>query len=55
MAVQILYTGGAGTSSNDENDLTPDYIRYGTSGHNCGAKCLIKAPAIITSIASAKE
>ncbi|WP_347342708.1 molybdopterin-dependent oxidoreductase [Mucispirillum schaedleri] len=35
--------GGAGTSSNDENDLTPDYIRYGTSGHNCGAKCLIKA------------
>ncbi len=42
-AVQKLYTGGVGTSASDEDDLTPDYIRYGTSGHNCGAKCLIKA------------
>ena len=43
MAVQKSYTGGVGTSASDLDDLTPDYIRYGTSGHNCGAKCLIKA------------
>ena len=26
-----------------QDDIVADYIRYGTSGHNCGAKCLIKA------------
>ena len=27
-----------------QDKIVEDYIRYGTSGHNCGAKCLIKAP-----------
>ena len=26
-----------------QDEIIADYIRYGTSGHNCGAKCLIKA------------
>jgi len=35
-----IFIGGSGAI---EEDLTPDMIRYGTTGHNCGSRCLTKA------------
>ena len=42
---EIIYSGSSssGGSASSADDLTPDLIRYGTSGHNCGGKCLIVA------------
>ena len=47
MAAQILYTGGAGTvggiASDDLYYTENPTFRYGTSTHNCGGRCIIRA------------
>ena len=47
MAAQILYTGGADSSTNVEIPETGEVkYFYGSSGHNCGGRCVSRAEVI---------